>query len=307
MVVRLVDGAKRWWERASSWPPLALALTVNGRVGELGGGFLASALTLSLFLSLFPILLVALAVLGFMTANDDTLATDLVSSLGLTGDAADFVLDALAAAEDSRATTTVLGFLGLVWASLGVVGGIQHICGRAWQIPGRGLTGKLVAFGWLLGAIVVLGSTIVIAGFVPGLPSWLEPVQALGGVAVLVAFFLVTFKLLTPRSLPWSDHAPGAVAAGIGVQVLTLVATTFVPSQVERASALYGSIGVVLAVLAWLLLFGRVLVYAVVLNVILHERAHGTVHVEVEAPRFGGEVPITADRSAVVQERAPTE
>jgi hypothetical protein len=41
----------------------------------------------------------------------------------------------------------------------------------------------------------------------------------------------------------------------------------------------------------------------VVLNVVLHERAHGTVHVEVEAPRFDGEVPLTADRSATIHER----
>ena len=40
--------------------------------------------------------------------------------------------------------------------------------------------------------------------------------------------------------------------------------------------------------LAWLLLFGRLLVYSAVVNVVVHERAHGTVRVEVEAPRFEG-------------------
>jgi hypothetical protein len=37
---------------------------------------------------------------------------------------------------------------------------------------------------------------------------------------------------------------------------------------------------------------------------VLPERAHGTVRVEVEAPRFQGEVPVAADRSAVVQDRS---
>jgi membrane protein len=299
----VIGRAKAIWQRIAAWPPAALGLSVHQRVTELGGGFLASALTLSLFLSLFPILLVALAVLGFLSAGNESLAEDLVEALGLTGEGADLVLDALATAEDSRATTTVIGFVGLVWVSLGVVGGIQHICGRAWQVPGRGLTAKLVAFGWLVGAIVILGTTIVLAGFVPGLTGWLAPLEAFGGMAMLAAFFLFTFRLLTPRPLPWRVHVAGAVAGGIGVHVLTLVTTAIVPRQVERSSALYGSIGVVFAVLAWLLLFGRVLVYAVVLNVVLYERDHGTVHVEVEAPRFGGEVPVAADRSAVVQER----
>jgi hypothetical protein len=43
-----------------------------------------------------------------------------------------------------------------------------------------------------------------------------------------------------------------------------------------------------------------------VLNVVLHERREGTVHVEVEGPRFPGEVPVTADRSAIVQPRPAT-
>ena len=67
------------------------ARSVQARVGELGGGFLASAVTLALFLSLFPMLLVAIAVLGFLSAGDSSLANDLVSDLGLTGDAATVV------------------------------------------------------------------------------------------------------------------------------------------------------------------------------------------------------------------------
>jgi len=63
---------------------------------------------------------------------------------------------------------------------------------------------------------------------------------------------------------------------------------------------------VVFAILAWLYFFGRLLVYASTLNVVLYERERGTVTLEVEAPRMPGEVPVEATRSGVVVEPAST-
>ena len=62
--------------------------------------------------------------------------------------------------------------------------------------------------------------------------------------------------------------------------------------------------GVVFAILAWLYFFGRLLVYASTLNVVLYEREKGTVTLEVEAPHMPGEVPLEATRSGVVVEAA---
>ena len=63
-------------DRVRRWPPIAFALAVQQRVGEIGGGVLASAVTLTIFLSLLPMLLVAIAVLGFVSAGDATVAID---------------------------------------------------------------------------------------------------------------------------------------------------------------------------------------------------------------------------------------
>lgn len=280
-----------------------LALDVHRRVGELGGGALGAAVTLALFLSLFPILLIGLSVLGFVSANDDDLAARLVADLGLTGDAAEFVLDGLEAAENSRAATSLVGFVGLVWAALGVVGTIQHLCDRAWQISGRGVRDKLFALVWLVGAFVLLGGATTLAGLVPALPGWAAPLEVAGSIACAIAFFAFTFRVNTSKALPLGAHLPGSIVGGVGFHLLSLLGAWLVPNQAARSSALYGSIGVVFAVIAWLLLLGRLLVYAVCLNVVLWERRHGTVRVEVAAPRFDGEVPLAANRSGVVVER----
>ena len=280
------------------------ALATHQRVGEIGGSQIASAVTLTLFLSLFPLLLVAIAVMGFIASGDDDLGPRLIREFGLRGQAAEYLLEGLDSAQSNKASSSIIGLLGFAWAAIGVVSAIQHVCDRAWQLTGRGIKDKLVAAAWLLGSFIVLGAAIAAGGAVPALPGWAWPVASIVGIAFGTGFFLWTFRVLTAKTLPWSDHLPGAIAGGIGLHLLSQLGGFFIGRQVDSSSALYGSIGIVFALLAYLLLFGRLLVYSVCLNVVLHERHHGVVHVEVAVPRFEGEVPVEADRSAVVTKTA---
>jgi uncharacterized BrkB/YihY/UPF0761 family membrane protein len=91
-----------------------------------------------------------------------------------------------------------------------------------------------------------------------------------------------------------------------GFEVLKVVGGVLVPRAVAGSSALYGSLGVVFAVLAWLLLYARLIVYGAVLNVVRYEAGAGTVTVEIEVPRIAGEVPLSTNRGGAVDERADT-
>jgi membrane protein len=235
-----------------------------------------------------------------VAVDNADLAADLIEDLGLTGDAADLLEDSIAAARDSRAATTIAGFLGVLWVAVGLGRMVSQVCNRPWQLPTRGVRVWLVSLGWLFGAIVLLGGAIAVTGLLSVLPAWLAPVQLVAGLALLAGFFLFTFRLLTNHELPLRSHLPGALAGAVGVQLLTLLSTLVLTNYVASASALYGSIGVVLGLLAYLLLFGRLLVYAVCFNVVLYEREHGTVRVEIDVPRFPGEVPLHAQRSGSV-------
>jgi uncharacterized BrkB/YihY/UPF0761 family membrane protein len=90
----------------------------------------------------------------------------------------------------------------------------------------------------------------------------------------------------------------------VGFELLKLIGTVYVPRLIAGSSALYGSIGVVFALLAWLALYARLVVYGAAFNVVRYERAAGTVTVELEVPRVDGEVPLTATRGGAVDERA---
>ena len=281
------------------------ALTVHERVGAVGGGPLSSSIALAGFLSLFPLLLVAIAVLGFLTANDTDFAAEVVDQLGLSGSAADQVLDALQRAEQSRRAASLIGFLGLLWGGLGVVGTLEQALNATWQV--RGLPGwkaKLVDLGWLVGAGIVFFASVALGAWAGELPGPAVIVTVALGLGADIVLFVWMFRALTNVSLPWTVHVPGAIAGGVGLEVLKLVGTIYVPRAVSSSSALYGSLGVVFAILAWLAIASRLIVYASAFNVVRHEQRHGTVTVEIEVPRIEGEVPLAADRGGAVAEAA---
>jgi len=283
------------------WKWFDVVMAVQDRFGELEGGTVAAAVTLTIFVSLFPALLVGTAIVGFLAQGKVGLANDVISKLGLTGTAAQTMRDAIQSAQHSRRAASIVGFAGLAWSSLGVVLAIQRGVDKAWQVKRGGIKDRGVAALWLLGTGALLLASMGLTGVIVAvLPGWAAPVAVVPTIAVNVAVFWFTFAVLGTQKVGWRPLLPGALAAGIGLQALTIAGAYLVPRAVANSSALYGSLGVVFAILAWLFIFGRLLVYASILNVVLYERKRGTVTVEVEAPRIPGEVPVGADRGGVV-------
>jgi membrane protein len=267
---------------------------------------MASSITLAGFLSLFPLLLLGVAVLGFVSANRTDFAQSVVDQFGLTGDAARQVVHTIDEAEQSRRAASIVGLVGLLWAGLGVVGTLEQAFNATWQVTGRGWKAKLIDLAWLVGAFglfLVTGALGPVAAALPG-PAVIPAVVF--GLVLDGLLLLWMFRALTNVSVRWTDHLPGAVVGAIGLEILKLAGTIYVPRAAASASALYGSIGVVFAILAWLALFARLIVYASTLNVIRHEQRYGTVTVEVRAPRIAGRVPLEANRGgAVLDEDRP--
>jgi membrane protein len=272
------------------------ALSVQKRFGELNGGYLASSLTLTAFLSLFPLILVAIGTMGFLSLQHDVTG-DVVRNLGLTGEAANQITDAVAKAQQSRKAASVLGLIGLLWSGLALVSAVQYIVDSVWQVSGRGLKDKAIGVLWLVGSAVLFGLSFAVTGLVNVLPGFLAPLAIAASLVFDLGLWLLTFKVLTNYDLPWKALLPGSVFGAIGLEALKWFGGIYVPKAVASSSALYGSLGTVFALLAWLFFFGRLVVYAAVLNVVRWEEDHGTVTAEIQLPRMPGEVPVAATRA----------
>jgi YihY family inner membrane protein len=283
------------------WPWLGVGLAVQHRFTELGGGPLAGSITLSTFLSIFPLALLGISIVGFLSVNEEDFVTDVLEAFGLTGELADVVTRAIDAAADSRRTASIIGLLGLLWSGLAVVSSLSHALNRTWQVTGRGLLDRAWGVVWLIGTVVLVASGILLSSlgaWLPG-PAYLATVPL--GALLYCALFWWMFRVMGNAPIGWRSLLPGAIAAGIGFEVLNIVSGLIVPN-LTRGSALYGSLGAVFAVLAWLFLFGRIVVYSSVLNVVLFERELGTVTVQTRAPRFPHRVALEANRGGAIDD-----
>jgi len=275
------------------------ALEVQQRYSELRGNNLASAVTFQAFVSLFPLMLVVVAIVGFVAAGSDTDVTgSIVRALGLQGESAEAISNAVATAEENRAATAPVAILALVWSGLGLVNAFQFAFNQVWQVDERGIKDKAVGVLWLCGAAVLFVGTAAITTVLNWLPGVVAPLGIAVGLLVNVGLWVWTFKVLPNRNLPWRALLPGALLGAVGMEILKVVGGIYVPRAVAHSSELYGSLGVVFAVLAWLLFFGRLSVYAAVLNVVRWEKEVGTQRVSIEVPS-GIDVTPTADASRV--------
>jgi membrane protein len=292
------------------WRWLGTALAVHERVGETNGGSTASAATVQFFVALFPLILVAIAVLGFVSSGDASVADDIIEGLGLTGAAAELVQDAIDTAQASRRSATVIGIVGLLWSGLGVTTAVSLAVRTPWQRKVEGLKAKGFGLVWLLGAAVTFagafGAGALLNRTPEAVPRWVTSIGLIAlGLALELAFFLWTFFILGDRRAGWRSFIPGAVLGALGFEVLKLVGTVLVPRMVASSSSLYGPLGVVFAILAWLAFFSRLIVYSSALNAVRYEQVHGFTTLEIKAVRFEGEVPVAADRGGAVVDAAP--
>lgn len=272
-------------------PALRVAWEVQTRFGQLHGGYLSSAISLAGFLALFPLLLVGMSVVGFFSSGDPTLPSDALRVLGLrpSSDAAEIVTAAIRTAEESKAATSVVGVAGLLWSGLGVVAALQYTFDAVWQVAGRGVRDRAIGLVWLAGAGVLFSASVATTSLVALLPAVAAPVNLLATTGLAFALFLWTMKVLPNRDVGWRALVPGALVGAVGLAVLEVAGGIYVPRAVASSSAVFGAIGVVFALLAWLLFFGRLVVYASVLNVVLWEAGHGTTVIDIRVPSLPGD------------------
>ena len=294
-------------------PFLKPVAAVQRRYGEVGGNQLAAAFTLQAFLSIFPLILVALAALGFVAAHShgvtgvhSDVAGRLVDHLGLKGESARMLTDAVHTAEKSRKAASLVGFAGLLWSGLGLVGALQFAFNGVWQVNDRGVRDKVFGLFWLGGAALLFVGGAVATTALRWLPGVLAPLGILVTFAVSLGLWLWTLRVLPNTKLPWRALLRGALLGAVGLELLKAVGAYYVPRAVASSSQLYGSLGIVFAVLAWLLLFGRLLVYAAVLNVVRYEEHEGTVQAVVEAPPVPGARPVASRSGRMATVDAPS-
>ncbi len=258
--------------------PLAFVFAVVKKFGDDQGGNLCALITYYGFMSLFPLLLVLVTVLGFVLEGNPGLRDDILNSavtdFPIIGDQ----IQRNVGSVRGNGLGLAIGIIFTFYGGLGVANAAQDAMNRIWEVPMRARPGFLPRVLRSLALIGTIGLGIIITSVLSGigggtgnLGAWVR-IAAVGIAFVLnVGLFALAFRVLTAREVTWGDVWPGAVIAAIGWEVLQAVGGAFVSHQLKGMSETYGVFAIVIGLLLWIFLQARVVLYAAEVNVV---RAH---------------------------------
>ncbi len=238
--------------------------------------FLAAGFAYFAFVSLFPMVLLALVAGSFI--GGERVAERLVVIAGdFLPDAGEDLLLEVLTTEAGRAEATVLALGVSTWGALKVFRGLSLAFDQVYDtVPDDSLVEQLrdaltvflsVILALLL--MIVLGGVIgMAAGEIP--MGWLLGWLALLGGLVLV--FLPMYYVLPPIAISLREATPGAVFAAFGWVLLQLGFQVYVANAGQYEA--YGAIGAILLFVTWLYFAGILILLGTVINVVLGRHDH---------------------------------
>jgi membrane protein len=251
---------------------LAFVAAVFKKFSEDQAGQQAALIAYYAFVSLFPLLLVLVTVLGFVLQGDPSeqkrildgtlgqfpLVSDQLRLQSLTG----------------SGVGLAIGVLGSLLAGMGITGATQNAFNRIWHVPFKHRPDWLHARLRGLGMLAILGTLSIVsttaAGYVGSASH--AALAVLAGVIVAfalnLALFMTAFKLLTAVEVSWRDLLPGVIVAAVFWQLLQHLGGFYVDHELKRTGPLYGVFALVLGLLAWLYLGAQLTIFAAEVNVV---------------------------------------
>lgn len=252
--------------------PLAIPMAVLKKFSDDGGAQLAAIVSYYAFLSLFPLLLVMVTILGFVLQGDSGAAKavehSVVSQFPVIGQK--IVVNGL----KGSIAALAIGLVISLWGGLGITNAIQNAFDQVWAVPRKDRPDFLQwrLKGLLL--IVSLGGLFIVATAVTGLVTGLGgPWVKVGAIAIslLVNFglFLCAFRFMTSATIATSCLWIGVVAASVLWEILQLVGGLYINHVYRHASSVYSNFALVIALLIWLRLGAQITLYAAEINTVL--------------------------------------
>lgn len=252
---------------------------VMKKYGDDNGGSLAVQLTYSLFVTLFPLLLLLETVLALVLANDPSSQSAVLhSTFGQFPIVGKQLAQNIHVVRRNSAFGIAVGILGLVYGSTGLAGAGLYSMSQIWSIPGAIRPSYVTRLLRSLLFLAVLGLGVLVTTFLASFGTfgrhnfWLgiaaEVVAALANVGLYTAIF----RTLTPKQIETKWLVPGAVFGGIVWTILQALGGYVVGHYLRDDNAVYGMFGVVLGLIAWLYLGAQVTLYAAELNTVIARR-----------------------------------
>lgn len=233
-----------------------------------GCAFLAQAIAYNAAFALFPLALLAIAVLAFLYGSHDGQAR----ALGLVDDFApefhDLIAENLTSLVSFSGLSGAVGLLMLVWSGKNLFMALAYALNRALGVPAdRPLVHNIVLSIVMLpviGVILIVGTALPpllsIATNAIGISFALAQVASYG-ISILLVFAVsaLLYTFLPNRRLSWRFGLPGAAFTAIAFALGQLAFTLYAAHT--NLLHVYGVISGVLALMLWFYLMGVIFLF----------------------------------------------
>ncbi|HLN15424.1 MAG TPA: YhjD/YihY/BrkB family envelope integrity protein [Acidimicrobiales bacterium] len=232
-----------------------------GSVDVVNRGMLFAAILLLCF---FPFLIVADALSGRSAVEG------ISRHLGLNHQAAHDLSTLFTSTTSTSNAVSGLGYLFFIVGGIAAATALQDLYERAYELQSRGMRDILRRLVWLA---VLVGAS--------WLAGWAGPHVNKGGGPVLVAllalvvitvFWWVTMWFLLAGRISWRRLLPGAVATAVFWIGMEVVFHFIFSNTIISDDKKYGAIGIVFALMSWLIAIGVVVILGAVVGIVWDER-----------------------------------
>jgi membrane protein len=288
---------------------LGFPVAVAKKYGDDDGVRHAALLTYYGFLSVFPLLLLAVAVITEVLRGNLDLRNQIIAAIV----PAQFqtTVETALAALPSSGVPLVVAIVGLLLSGLGILNSAFHTINQVAAVPHRSrltmphryLRAVLMLLLLVL-CVIGIGVLTVTFAALTDLPRLSRLAAFAGSVALLFLLLWSASAMYLPHRARLSVIWPAALIGSLVVAGLLTFGATVLPRLVARSGAVYGSFATIVGVFTLMFVVGQVLVVSAEVAVVRRRRLW---------PRsLDTRRPTLADRRALIalartQERLPVE
>jgi YihY family inner membrane protein len=260
---------------------LAFPIAVWRKFSDDQAGNLAALVAYYAFLSTFPLLLVLVTVLGMVLSGSPRLQQDVLNSALSEFPVIGQQLRANVHSLGRSGTGLAVGLVFTILGARGVANAMQNAMNQIWEVPRHARPGFPVSWLRSFALIATIGLGVIVTTGLSGIGSWSGHtfLGAWGRVLVIVlslviniGLFWLGLRVATAAEVTWRQLRMGAILSAIVWQLLQTLGGYVVAHSLRHASALYGTFGLVLGLLAWFHLQAQLTLYVVEADVVRARR-----------------------------------
>ncbi|WP_337018286.1 YihY/virulence factor BrkB family protein [Oceanobacillus massiliensis] len=247
---------------------------------------LAASLAYYFLLAIFPLLVVAFAIIPYFNISPDE-AMRLIKTV-MPGELSSIFEENIASlVETPQGGLLTVGIIGTLWSASNGINAFIKASNEAYDVEETRsfIVVRLLDFILTLGMIVaiivaillpvfgdvILGFIVSFLGISSEMTVTLQILRYVVSIVVITALLMCLYHFAPNKKFPFKHVIPGALLASILWQAISLGFSIYI-SNFGNYSATYGSLGGIIILMIWFFLTGLILMTGAIVNVMYHRK-----------------------------------